>query len=191
MARECHDILKYDPCTMLYPHYWYSDVKGRLLGLLKLTMGDAEGAIGNFDECYRFCRDEGLKPMLAWVCYDYAHALILQGGVVNNPTAVKLLNEGLLIATVLGMKPVESKITELLATMSGDGKPRYPDGLTAREVEVLRHVARGKTNQEIGRDLHISENTVSNHIKHAYAKTSTTNRVAASAYATRAGLVRE
>jgi DNA-binding CsgD family transcriptional regulator len=191
LAMECYEVLKHDPSTMLYPRFWFSDIKGRLLGLLKLTMGDAGAAIGYFDECCRFCREEGLKPMLAWVCYDYARALFLRGYGEDHATAEHLLDEGLSIASELQMKPVESRIIDLLAERSGDGKPRYPDGLTAREVEVLRHVAIGKTNQEIGRDLNISENTVSNHIKHAFVKTGTTNRVAAASYAVRAGLVPE
>jgi DNA-binding NarL/FixJ family response regulator len=73
--------------------------------------------------------------------------------------------------------------------MKDENRSRHPAGLTAREVEVLCHVAPGKTNQEIGRDLNISENTVSDHFKHIYAKTDTNNRVAGSSYAIGAGLV--
>jgi DNA-binding CsgD family transcriptional regulator len=49
-----------------------------------------------------------------------------------------------------------------------------PDGygLTPREVEVMRWVARGKTNSEIAAVLYISPGTVRSHVEHAFARTS-------------------
>ncbi|HEY3485676.1 MAG TPA: HD domain-containing phosphohydrolase [Ilumatobacteraceae bacterium] len=64
-----------------------------------------------------------------------------------------------------------------------------PDGLTAREVDVLRLVARGLSSKEIATELVISPKTARNHIEHIYTKTGTTNRVAASHYAIRHGLL--
>ncbi len=64
-----------------------------------------------------------------------------------------------------------------------------PAGLTAREVEVLRLVARGRSSKEIAAALVISPKTARNHIEHIYAKTGVTNRVAASTYATKHGLL--
>ncbi|HEV2659621.1 MAG TPA: tetratricopeptide repeat protein, partial [Ktedonobacteraceae bacterium] len=64
----------------------------------------------------------------------------------------------------------------------------YPAGLTAREVEVLRLVARGLTSGEIALELKISEKTVAHHLTHIFNKTSSENRAAAAAYAIRHGL---
>jgi predicted ATPase/DNA-binding CsgD family transcriptional regulator len=64
----------------------------------------------------------------------------------------------------------------------------YPVGLTAREVEVLRLVARGLTSGEIALELHISEKTVAHHLTHIFNKTSSENRAAAAAFAIRHGL---
>jgi DNA-binding CsgD family transcriptional regulator len=64
----------------------------------------------------------------------------------------------------------------------------YPVGLTAREVEVLRLVARGLTSSEIAQELQISEKTVSHHLTHIFNKTSSENRAAAAAFAIRHGL---
>ena len=64
----------------------------------------------------------------------------------------------------------------------------YPAGLTAREVEVLRLVARGLTSGEIALELKISEKTVAHHLTHIFNKTSSDNRAAAAAYAIRHGL---
>ena len=64
-----------------------------------------------------------------------------------------------------------------------------PAGLTAREVEVLRLLARGLSSKEIAAALVISPKTARNHIEHIYAKTGATNRVAASRFATKHGLL--
>jgi HD-GYP domain-containing protein (c-di-GMP phosphodiesterase class II) len=66
-----------------------------------------------------------------------------------------------------------------------------PDGLTGREVEVLRLLARGLSNREIAERLVISRKTASHHVEHIYAKTGTGNRALASLYAASHGLIGE
>lgn len=63
-----------------------------------------------------------------------------------------------------------------------------PDGLTAREVEVLRLVARGLPNGEIAAALFIAETTVKTHVNNVFAKIGARNRAEATAYAHRHGL---
>ncbi len=65
-----------------------------------------------------------------------------------------------------------------------DGTPaRHPAGLTAREVQVLRLVAAGKTNRAIARELFLSEKTVDRHVSNIFNKISVPSRAAATAYA--------
>jgi HD-GYP domain-containing protein (c-di-GMP phosphodiesterase class II) len=64
-----------------------------------------------------------------------------------------------------------------------------PAGLTARELEVLLHVARGSSSREIAQELTISEKTARNHIEHIYAKLDVSTRAEASLFAMRHGLV--
>ncbi|WP_249026257.1 HD domain-containing phosphohydrolase [Mycobacterium xenopi] len=64
-----------------------------------------------------------------------------------------------------------------------------PGGLTAREAEVLRLVARGASNKEIAAALVISEKTARNHVERIYAKIGVSNRIGASLYAMQHGLV--
>ncbi|MFG1930050.1 HD domain-containing phosphohydrolase [Mycobacterium sp. NPDC048908] len=71
---------------------------------------------------------------------------------------------------------------------SAKSKPR-PDGLTAREVDVLRLVAQGASNKEIAAKLVISEKTARNHVERTYAKIGVSNRIGASMYALERGLV--
>ncbi|MEU7058802.1 response regulator transcription factor [Streptomyces sp. NPDC046197] len=64
-----------------------------------------------------------------------------------------------------------------------------PDGLTARETEVLALIAEGLTNQEIARKLHVSTATVKTHINNLFAKTGLKDRAQAVRYAYAKGLV--
>jgi DNA-binding NarL/FixJ family response regulator len=56
-------------------------------------------------------------------------------------------------------------------------------GLTAREVEVLRLVAAGKTNQDIGTELYVSKKTVARHVSNICTKLGVSSRTAAASYA--------
>jgi DNA-binding CsgD family transcriptional regulator len=64
-----------------------------------------------------------------------------------------------------------------------------PFGLTPRELEVLRLVARGATNREIGAELFMAEKTASVHVSRILAKLAVRTRTQAAAVAHRAGLV--
>jgi DNA-binding CsgD family transcriptional regulator len=61
--------------------------------------------------------------------------------------------------------------------------PTYPDGLTAREVEVLRLVAQGLTDPQVAEQLVISPHTVNSHLKAIYGKLGVSSRSAATRYA--------
>lgn len=76
----------------------------------------------------------------------------------------------------------------LAAAGHASRRTRRPDGLTAREREVIGLVARGLNNREIAAKLVLSEKTVRNHVERAYAKIGATNRVGASLYALEHGL---
>lgn len=76
---------------------------------------------------------------------------------------------------------------KLVATVrAGESPPRTL--LTDRELEVLEKMAHGHTNDEIAKELHISENTVKNHVSHIFSKLEVETRVDAVLYALRHGL---
>jgi DNA-binding NarL/FixJ family response regulator len=64
-----------------------------------------------------------------------------------------------------------------------------PDGLTGREVDVLRLVAAGRTNREIAGRLHVSEGTVKNHVSRILGRLGLRDRTQAAVYARDRGLL--
>ncbi len=76
----------------------------------------------------------------------------------------------------LGALPALREVESLLG-------PSLPDGLTAREVEVLRLVSRGLSNARIAEELVISQKTVARHLSNIFTKIGVTSRTAAATYA--------
>ena len=87
---------------------------------------------------------------------------------------------------------LDTQAVRAVLAAAGERVPRrhtWPDGLTEREVEVLRLVARGHGNAAIAARLHIAEKTVRNHVEHIYGKIDINNRTGASLYALRQGIL--
>ena len=70
-----------------------------------------------------------------------------------------------------------------------DTRPALPAGLTEREVEVLRLIAAGMTNNQIAGELYLSVKTVSRHLSNIFTKIGVTSRAGATAFAFEHGLV--
>jgi DNA-binding NarL/FixJ family response regulator len=73
--------------------------------------------------------------------------------------------------------------------LSGAAATTAACGLTAREAEVLRLVAAGKTNRAIASELFLSEKTVARHLSNIFTKLGLASRAAATAYAYEHNLV--
>ena len=80
-----------------------------------------------------------------------------------------------------------TKLLDEFVQMSRD--PVQSTTLTARELEVLRLVARGMSNRDIAKELFISENTVKNHIRNILEKLQMKSRMEAAMYAVRSKLI--
>jgi DNA-binding CsgD family transcriptional regulator len=85
----------------------------------------------------------------------------------------------------LGAKPDATRAQAL----ERRGETAAPGGLSAREIQVLRLIAAGKTNRAIAQALAISEKTVARHVSNIFTKLSLGSRSAATAYAFQHGFV--
>jgi HD-GYP domain-containing protein (c-di-GMP phosphodiesterase class II) len=81
-------------------------------------------------------------------------------------------------------------VVEAAGQQPGRRRSSWPAGLTDREVDVLRLLARGSSNREIAAELVISRRTAEHHVQHIYTKIGGSTRAAAALFAMEHGLVR-
>jgi DNA-binding NarL/FixJ family response regulator len=173
----------------------------RYLGLLAAATERWDAARRHFEAALAFNARMAARPWLAWTEYDYAAMLMHRGAPGDLHEARQLLDRALAFAHELGMKRLvrraERTQTELGARERPSrrhgrtvGHPGIPGlhGLSGRELEVLRLIAAGRTNQEIANALTLSVRTVERHAENLYAKIGARGRLDAAAYALRHGL---
>jgi two-component system NarL family response regulator len=97
-----------------------------------------------------------------------------------------VLNGGAALSPAMGGK-LFAALRDLLRH-HGEAVARSPE-LTGRELEILGHVAVGKTSKEIAAELYISENTVRNHVRNVLDKLGLKSRFEAVTWAQREGLI--
>ncbi len=127
--------------------------------------------------------------------YERALTLISQGRLLavrgSQGGARAALEEAREICVPLGARPAMERASELEERLEElrTRAPSAPAGLTKRELEVLRLVAGGMSNQEIAADLILSEHTIHRHVANVLAKLGVSSRTAAVAQAAKLGLL--
>ena len=147
----------------------------RHLGHIEVLRGELDRAREHLQAAEAVARREGLRMELARTLEGRADVVLAESvgewEQVGNRVEVRRLRERMR-ALARGVHP---RVT-------------LPAGLSAREAEVLRLLAAGRTNREIAAQLYLSEKTVENHVTSIYGKIGADNRAAATAYAVRLGL---
>jgi DNA-binding CsgD family transcriptional regulator/tetratricopeptide (TPR) repeat protein len=155
----------------------------RYLGMLAATAGDRVRAGAHFEAALARDRAAGASTWVAHTACEYGRLLRDGGSPGDAERAGQLLAEATELARRIGMRSLLERIHP------PGGAAETPAGLSAREVEILRLVARGLSNREVGRTLSISEHTAANHIRSILRKTGAANRTEAAAYAHANGLL--
>jgi DNA-binding NarL/FixJ family response regulator len=83
-------------------------------------------------------------------------------------------------SAALGNAPLDPRVAR---TLLPSATPRVKDTLSIRELQVLRLVAKGLANKQIGRELGISERTVKVHVGHVFRRIDVTDRTSAAMWA--------
>ena len=159
-------------------------VADRHLGMLAATMHDWARAEMHFEAALRLNGGMQAVTWLAHTRYEYARMLLARRRPGDAERASDFLEQAHRTAARTGLAALLARSERLLTRSSA-----LPDGLTERELEVLRLVARGHSNREIGRELFISQNTAANHVRSILMKTQCGNRTEAASYAHRNALL--
>jgi ATP/maltotriose-dependent transcriptional regulator MalT len=164
---------------------WYGSAD-RYLGMLAATLGEWDQAEEHFERAMELDEASGAGTWLAHTIHEYARMLFASGR--ERERASELLKRAGDLAASIGLAALSGRIAALRREHPApgqDGKRRaeLPDDLSAREAQVLRLVARGMSNREIGAALYISEHTAANHIRSILRKTGCANRTEAASYA--------
>jgi DNA-binding CsgD family transcriptional regulator/tetratricopeptide (TPR) repeat protein len=158
----------------------------RYLGMLAATLGDGERARRHFEHALELNRRMGATTWLAHTAFQFGR-LLRSCGPGEQSRGDALLAEAGALAEQIGMPALLARV-RALGTDAEPPPTAYPDGLSAREAQILKLVARGLSNREIGATLFISEHTAANHIRSILRKTGSANRTDATSYAHRHGL---
>ena len=178
----------YDSLIRLSSHYIFV-VVDRLLGQLAHAVGAVSQAVEHFEDALAFSAGAGYRPEYAWTCWGFAAALLERGGDGDRRRAETLLGEALQISVGLSMPPLLLRVENLMSRMGESPTPAPPGGLTQREVDVIRLIAAGRTDQEIADGLVIAVRTVTTHVGNILNKTGAANRAEAASFANQHGLV--
>lgn len=161
------------------------------LGILATTMAQWDAAEQHFADAVALNTHMGARPWLAYTQHAYATMLLTRNQPGDRERATALLDEALTAAGALGMRVLEARLTgqQVLQAVPAAATPGSLDVFSAREIEVLRLVATGKSNREIAEALCISLNTVATHVRNILTKIGAANRTEAAAYAVRHGVL--
>jgi ATP/maltotriose-dependent transcriptional regulator MalT len=144
-------------------------------GALELAAGDAGAALPQLRRAWRVWEDVEAP-------YEAARVRSLMGAACralgDHESAALELAAARRTLVELGAAPDVARLDAL----DGGGRSR-PEGLTERELQVLRLVTAGRTNKSIAAELVLSERTVDRHVSNIFTKLGVSSRAAATAYA--------
>ncbi|MGE3598851.1 MAG: LuxR C-terminal-related transcriptional regulator, partial [Dehalococcoidia bacterium] len=171
---------------------WALTTVARHLGAAAVLLGQREQAWAYSLQALAVAARVRFRPEIALTRLQVAE-LLLQEERADRAEAETHLGFAITEFEAMKMQPALERAHRAVAEIDrkriGRGPPAHPDGLSAREMEVLRLLAAGRTNRQIAAHLVLSPNTVTRHVSHIFAKTGVANRAEAATYAARHGLL--
>lgn len=156
------------------------------VGAALLGEGEPAGALGHLRAAHRTWTRMHLP-------FETARTSVLLGlgclSLGDHASAEIAFDNAASIFVTLGARPDADRLRALRPSAASSSGAEVDAGLSAREVEVLAHVAAGRTNREIAAALTISQHTVGRHLENVFAKLGVNSRAAAIAYAYEHGLL--
>ena len=159
---------------------WLRAMAASADGAVHLADGQARQALAPLRDALTIWRDldapyeaARVKVLVGRACRALGDA---DGARMEWETAARVFRQ-------FGAAPALAEVEALMQRTGGDDSAPQAGGLTSRELEVLRLIARGKTNRAIARELDISEKTVARHVSNIFTKLDLSTRAAATAYA--------
>ena len=163
----------------------------RHLGDASALLGKPEEAKGYYLSGLATCQSIRFRPEIALTRLSLAE-LLLEHYPVERDIAIEHLDFAVSEFESMDMAPFLERARQLSGRQPAPVVKKaalFPDGLSQREVEVLRLIAEGKSNQQIAKTLVLSPHTVVRHVSNILAKTGAANRAEAATYAATHGLI--
>ena len=155
---------------------WLNAMSAHVTGAVLLAEGDARAALAALRQAWRIWQEieapyEGarVRALMGLACRQLSD----EDGAQMELDAARWVFQQL--SAVPDLARVEALLQPAIVAAQG--------GLTAREVQVLRLVATGRTNRAIATELFLSEKTVARHVSNIFTKLGISSRAAATAYA--------
>ena len=164
-------------------------------GIVAAASGDPDAARRSLEDAVDLFLESGAPFEQARARLELARTLDAVG---QSDAAAEEARRAIDLLTELKAELEISRARAFLESLSGRSKTEHAAssatraaaaGLTRRELEVLRLVAAGLSNQQIGERLFVSEHTVHRHLANTFSKLSVSSRAAAVAQAARRGLL--
>ena len=148
-----------------------------------------EDAEADFGRALEVNRHYHLRYYEARCLMEWGRMRLSRNEPGDGEQGMKTLDRAMYIFQSIQASKMVERVAALKEQIQPAAAPTYPDGLTEREVEVLRLVAGGRSNRQIGEELFIAMNTVARHVSNIFSKTDSSNRAEAATYANRNDLV--
>jgi DNA-binding NarL/FixJ family response regulator len=156
--------------------------------LLDLKLPDMSGV----ELCQRIlqiCPDTAVLILTAFIDRNLVNTCLQAGAkgyLLKDAENLRLREQ--ILSVVKGHAALDPRAADVLTEFVRKNE-QPPKMLNLREVEILRLIAQGLTNREIGSQLHLSENTVKGYVKDVMAKLEVHNRIEAVLLAKERGLI--